>query len=123
MDPQHRHFMEVAWEALEDSGCVPIQYDGEIGVYAGQGENAYYLDNLYNNKKFHKSLGEYQIKINNYKDFLTTKVSYRLNLHGPSLSIQTACSTSLVAIHVAIQQLLAGDCDIAIAGGSFYCPA
>lgn len=117
MDPQHRHFMEVVWEALEDSGHAPNKYQGQIGVYAGQGESTYYLNNIYGNLDLGRDLGDYQLRINNDKDFLATKVSFKLNLKGPSLNLQSACSTSLVAVHIAVQQLLAGDCDIAVAGG------
>jgi len=117
MDPQHRHFMEVVFEALEDSGYDLSSTHEQIGLYAGQGENVYYLNQVFGNQSLTNDLGDFQLKINNDKDFLTTKVSYKLNLCGPSLDIQTACSTSLVAIHIAISQLLAGDCEVAVAGG------
>jgi amino acid adenylation domain-containing protein/thioester reductase-like protein len=117
MDPQHRHFMEVVFEALEDSGCDPSSTQDLIGLYAGQGENVYFLNQIFGNQSLDNDLGDYQVRINNDKDFLTTKISYKLNLTGPSLNIQTACSTSLVAVHIAISQLLGGDCDIAVAGG------
>ncbi len=117
MDPQHRHFMEVVFEALEDSGFISSNEQERVGLYAGQGENVYYLSHVFGNQSLENDLGDYQVKINNDKDFLTTKISYKLNLTGPSLNIQTACSTSLVAVHVAISQLIAGECELAVAGG------
>ncbi len=118
MDPQHRHFLECAWEALEESGHVPDKFDGAIGVYAGCGANGYLLNNLLSNPELIESLGMFLLRhTSNDKDFLSTGVSYRLNLKGPSVNVQTACSTSLVAIHLAGQALLNGECDLAIAGG------
>jgi amino acid adenylation domain-containing protein len=117
LDPQHRHFMEIVWEALEDSGYVPGKYAGKIGVYAGQGASDYFLNNIHGNAKVKSDIGDYQIRINNDKDFLSTKVSFKLDLNGPSINIQSACSTSLVSVHLAIQQLVFGDCDVAVAGG------
>ncbi len=115
MDPQHRLFLESAWEALENAGYV--SGTRAIGVYGGSSINTYLLNNLYPNRYFLESVGNYQILISNDKDFLTTWVSYKLDLHGPSVAIQTACSTSLVAVHLACQSLLSGECDIALAGG------
>ncbi|MFE4108626.1 type I polyketide synthase [Almyronema epifaneia] len=112
MDPQHRLFLECAWEALETAGYVP---EGSVGVYAGANMNSY-LINLYSNQNLVADLGE-QITFGNSKDFMPTRLSYKLNLHGPSLNIQTACSTSLVAVHVACQSLLNQECDMALAGG------
>jgi amino acid adenylation domain-containing protein len=117
MDPQHRFFLEVSWEALENAGYNPKTFAGAIGVYAGAGMNTYLLNNLYPNRDIKDSVGEYQLMINNDKDFLPTRISYKLNLSGPSVSVQTACSTSLVAIHLACQSLKNGECDMAIAGG------
>ena len=118
MDPQHRHFLECAWEALEEAGHVPQKFDGAIGVYAGSGMNSYMLNNLVTNPELIDSLGMFLVRHTaNDKDFLSTGVSYRLNLKGPSLNVQTACSTSLVAIHLASQALLNGECDMALAGG------
>jgi acyl transferase domain-containing protein/thioesterase domain-containing protein/acyl carrier protein len=119
MDPQHRHFLECAWEALEDAGHPPEAFEGSIGVYGGCGMNAYFMFNLLTNPQLVKSVGLFLLRhTGNDKDFLTTRVSYLLNLTGPSVGVQTACSTSLVAIHVACQQLLAGECDLALAGGA-----
>jgi acyl transferase domain-containing protein/thioesterase domain-containing protein/acyl carrier protein len=119
MDPQHRHFLECAWEALEDGGHSPSLFAGRIGVYAGCGMNSYMLNNLLTNSGLVASLGTFLLRHTaNDKDFLSTGVSYRLNLKGPSVSVQTACSTSLVAVHLAVQSLLNGECDMALAGGS-----
>lgn len=117
-DPQHRFFLESAWEALESAGYNSETYEGSIGVYAGAGSfNTYFLNNLYPNHYLRESLGDYQLVIANEKDFLSTRVSYKLNLKGPSVTVQTACSTSLVAISMACQSLLNYQCDMALAGG------
>lgn len=115
-DPQHRVFLECAWEALEDAGLDPDQYPGLIGVYAGASFNSYLYTVLWNSG-YTGDPDDLGMLIGNEKDFLATRVSYKLNLRGPSLSVQTACSTSLVAVHLARQALLAGDCNIALAGG------
>lgn len=118
MDPQHRHFLECAWEALENSGHTAESFPGSIGVYAGSGMNAYLIHNLLANQPLVQSAGLFLLRqTGNDKDVLSTRVSYQLNLHGPSLNIQTACSTSLVAIHMACQSLLNHECDMALAGG------
>ncbi|HEU4713548.1 MAG TPA: type I polyketide synthase [Pyrinomonadaceae bacterium] len=116
-DPQQRVFLEVAWEGLENAGYDPQRYDGAIGVFAGSSISTYLLFNLVPDVSIVGSGEHFPTLIGNDKDYLATHVSYKLNLHGPSLSIQTACSTSLVAIHTACQSLLNGECDIAIAGG------
>ena len=118
MDPQHRHFLECAWESLEDAGHTPEGFDGTIGVWAGCGMNAYMMFNLLTNPQLMETVGLFLIRhTGNDKDFLATRVSYSLDLHGPSVSVQTACSTSLVAIHMASQSLLNGEVDMALAGG------
>lgn len=114
-DPQHRIFLECAWEALENAGYKSGIEKYPVGVFAGSGLNSYLL-NLYSNLKV-ISLDEQQIMIGCDKDFLSTRTSYKLNLTGPSYTVQTACSTSLVAVHLACQSLLNGECDIALAGG------
>ncbi len=114
IDPQQRLFLECAVTALEHAGYAP---GGLIGVYAGVGKNTYVLNNLLTNGALLASVGGFQAEIANDKDFLATRVSYKLNLEGPSLTVQTACSTSLVAVHLACQGLLSGDCHIALAGG------
>ena len=118
MDPQHRVFLECAWEALEDAGHVPESFRGSIGVYAGSGMNSYMIYNLLPNHSLVENAGLFLIRqTGNDKDVLSTRVSYELNLHGPSINVQTACSTSLVAVHLASQSLLNHECDMALAGG------
>ena len=118
MDPQHRHFLECAWEALEDAGHPPQRFDGSIGVFAGSGMNTYLIHNLLANRRLLESAGLFQLKqTGNDKDVLATRVSYQLDLRGPSINVQTACSTSLVAVHLACQSLLNYECDMALAGG------
>ncbi len=118
MDPQHRHFLECAWEALENAGHTPEAFGGPIGVFAGSGMHAYLMYNLLTNPALVSTMGMFLLRhTGNDKDFLTTRASYLLDLHGPSINVQTACSTSLVAIHVACQSLLNGECDMALAGG------
>lgn len=119
MDPQHRHFLECSWEALEDAGHTPQGLGGMVGVFAGSGHNAYMPYNLLGNRCLVKDTGLFLLRhTGNDKDFLTTRVSYLLDLKGPSINVQTACSTSLVAIHMAAQSLLSGECDMALAGGA-----
>jgi len=118
MDPQHRHFLECAWEAIESAGHSPESFSGSIGVFAGSGLNAYMIHNLINNRQLMESAGLFLIRqTGNDKDVLATRVSYQLDLSGPSMSVQTACSTSLVAVHMACQSLLNCECDMALAGG------
>jgi acyl transferase domain-containing protein/acyl carrier protein len=114
-DPQHRLFLECAWEALENAGYNPQKYPGKTGVYAGASLNNYYSFDL--NRDRLGSAQSYQTLIGNDKDFLTTRVSYKLNLTGPSITVQTACSSSLVATVLACQSLLSYQCDLALAGG------
>ncbi|WP_306422153.1 type I polyketide synthase [Nostoc sp. CHAB 5715] len=116
LDPQHRLFLECAWSALEDAGYNAQSYAGAIAVYAGSAMNSYLL-NLISHPTIQANVNRYQLFLSNDKDFLTTRVSYKLNLRGPSVDIQTACSTSLVAVHLACQSLLSGECDMALAGG------
>lgn len=128
MDPQHRLLLECAWESLETAGYNPLTCKGSIGMYAGASMNTYLLNNIYPNR--HQldanddlqvatldSMGGFQMMVANDKDYLTTRVSYKLNLTGPSVNVQTACSTSLVAVHMASQSLLNGECDMVLAGG------
>jgi phthiocerol/phenolphthiocerol synthesis type-I polyketide synthase E len=117
MDPQHRILLETAWEALEDAGYDPSRYEGSIGVFAGATINTYLLLNLASNPELIRSLDDVQINVANGGDFLTTRISYKLNLKGPSHLVQSACSTSLVAVHVACRSLLSEECDMALAGG------
>ncbi len=126
MDPQSRIFLECAWEALEDAGYSSHTYQGSIGVFASSSLNTYLLNNLHGKldlNDFILSGANIQTVLTNASDFLTTRVSYKLNLRGPSVCVQTACSGSLVAVHLARQSLLNGECDIALAGGvSIYLP-
>ncbi len=118
-DPQHRHFLECAVEAFENAGHSTHRFDGSIGVFAGCGMNSYFINNLLTNPEMQRTVGSFLLRhTGNDRDFLPTTVSYKLNLKGPSMAIQTACSTSLVAIHVACQSLLGGECEMAVAGGS-----
>jgi acyl transferase domain-containing protein/surfactin synthase thioesterase subunit len=117
MDPQHRLFLEVAWEAFEDAGYYPDAYDGPIGVFAGGGGvvTSYLMAQQAAPGFPGQTAG--LPHLGNDKDFLSTRVSYKLNLTGPSVTVQTACSTSLVAVHLAVQSLLAGESDMVLAGG------
>jgi non-ribosomal peptide synthase protein (TIGR01720 family) len=114
-DPQHRLFLECAWEALESAGYDSNRCESRIGVYAGASLNNYLSFDL--NKDQLGSAESYQKLIGNDKDFLSTRVSYKLNLTGPSITVQTACSTSLVATTLACQSLLNYQCDMTLAGG------
>lgn len=113
MDPQHRILLEVAHEALGDSGCDPSRFPGRIGVFAGAAMNMYFM-----HAGLNRNFAEDYIPtlIFNDKDFLSTRISYKLDLKGPSITVQTACSTSLVAVHLARQSLLSEETDIALAG-------
>jgi amino acid adenylation domain-containing protein len=117
LDPQQRVFLECAWEALENAGYDPDTYKGWIGVYAGSGMSTYLIYHLIANREILETVHGYQLTISSDKDFLPTRVSYKLNLRGPSVNIQTACSTSLVATHLACQSLINYQCDMALAGG------
>jgi phthiocerol/phenolphthiocerol synthesis type-I polyketide synthase E len=116
IDPQQRLFLERAVEALERAGCDPDRFDGTIGVYAGLG-NSGYASILSGHPGLRGLVDPFQILIANDRDFLATRVAYKLDLRGPAVVVQTACSTSLAAVHVACQALLGGDCDLALAGG------
>ncbi|HXU34672.1 MAG TPA: amino acid adenylation domain-containing protein, partial [Thermoanaerobaculia bacterium] len=121
LDPQHRVLLEVAWEALEAAGIDPSRFDAEgkrIGVFVGSGINSYLIANILPNAAALRSGGGLQAMILNDRDFLASRVAYELNLKGPAVVVQSACSTSLLAVHLACQSLLAGECDVAIAGGS-----
>ncbi|HEX6198760.1 MAG TPA: type I polyketide synthase, partial [Thermoanaerobaculia bacterium] len=115
-DPQHRAFLEAAWVALEHAGYDPRRTGGRVGVFAGAGMNSY-LFNLLAHPDLIEAVGAYQAAIANKHDSLPTRVSYKLGLEGPSVNVQTACSTSLVAVHVACRSLLDGECEMALAGG------
>jgi acyl transferase domain-containing protein/thioesterase domain-containing protein/2-polyprenyl-3-methyl-5-hydroxy-6-metoxy-1,4-benzoquinol methylase/acyl carrier protein len=116
-DPQHRIFLECAWEALEHAGIDPARFPGSIGVYGGAGADGYLLHHLAPDRELMESLGALSPVIGNDKDHLTTRVAYKLDLRGPSITVQSACSTSLVAVQLACQALLGYQCDAALAGG------
>jgi len=117
MDPQHRLLLECAWEALEDAGVDPGRFAGRTAVYVGSGTSSYLLSNLLPNPEEMRRAGTLQVLILNDRDFAATRLSYKLNLRGPSAVVQTACSTGLMAVHMACQSLLAGEVDLAVAGG------
>jgi len=117
MDPQSRLLLQCAWEVLEDAGYGPGTYEGLIGIFAGKRFPSYLWDNLASNPDLMALMGTAQVGIGNVSDSLATMVSYKLDLKGPSVSVQTFCSTSLVAVHLACQSLLAYECDMALAGG------
>ncbi|MEO8097296.1 MAG: SDR family NAD(P)-dependent oxidoreductase [Acidobacteriota bacterium] len=117
MDPQHRLFLECAWEALEDAGHTPEELGEWTGVFAGCGANMYLVHNVFPTRDLLKQEGSFALRhTGNDKDLLATRVSYQLNLRGPSLSVQTACSSSLVAVHLACQSLLNFESDLVLAG-------
>ena len=116
LDPQHRVFLECAWTALEDAGYDTSQFDGKSGVYGGAALNSY-LVNLANNPHLRDSVNPVQAVVSNVMGLMPSRVSYHLNLKGPSCGIQTGCSSSLVAVHEACRGLLDKDCDMALAGG------
>src|ERR1035441_4177673 len=113
LDPQHRILLELAHEAIEDAGYDPNRYPGRIGVFTGAAFNTYFMDS-----GLSRDFAQDYIPtlISSDKDFLSTRISYKLNLKGPSLTIQTACSTSMVAVHLARQSLLNEESDMALAG-------
>ena len=115
-NPQHRLFLESAWEAMENAGYDPREYGGSVGVFAGSSETAYLHDFPSISGTFDPVEG-FRKTIGNNRDYLATAISYRLNLKGPSYTIQTACSTSLVAVHLACENLQTYQCDMALAGG------
>lgn len=118
LDPQQRIFLETCWEAMELGGYAREGLDRSVGVFAGCiGGNTYLTQNLLGNHALRESVGDYPIFIANDKDSLTTRVAYKLNLRGPAITVQTMCSTSLVAVATACQNLMNFQCDMALAGG------
>ncbi len=116
LDPQHRLFLECAWEALENAGHDPKRYRGKTGVFGGSNLSTYLIQMAASPELF-GSLQQMQAGLANSNDSLTTRVSYKLNLRGPSIAVQTFCSTSAVATHLACESLGRGECDMALAGG------
>jgi amino acid adenylation domain-containing protein len=118
MDPQHRVFLETAWQALENAGYDPERYDGFIGVFGGVAPNTYRQNILSRRPELLAKVGDYLSMISSEKEYAITRVAFKLNLRGPSLSVNTACSTSAVALHLACQSLLAGENDMCLVGGA-----
>ena len=118
-DPAHRLFLEVAYESLEHSGHTGYEDEGTVGVFASSGASLYWMENLRSNPQLIEDMGEFLVRhTGNDMNFLATRLSYELDLRGPSINVQTACSSALVCVHMAAQSLLSGECDMAIAGGS-----
>ncbi|QSI31079.1 amino acid adenylation domain-containing protein [Variovorax sp. RKNM96] len=123
MDPQHRVFLEICWECLERAGYVPDEAPGPVGVYAGTNNATYFQRHVASRPDLVEAVGEFQVMLANEKDYITTRVANRLNLRGPAVSVNTACSTSLVAVAQAFHALRTGQCYMALAGGaSVTCP-
>jgi amino acid adenylation domain-containing protein len=117
MDPQQRIFLEISWEALESGGYLPSKYSGAIGVFAGTGNNTYYLNNVQDHTDLISRIGSFQVMTANEKDYIATRTAYELNLKGPAVSVFSACSTSLLAIAEAVESIRKGQCELALAGG------
>jgi amino acid adenylation domain-containing protein len=118
MDPQHRIFLEISWECLERAGYAPNAIEGSVGVFAGVHSTTYLQNHVLAHPEAIERVGDFQVMVANEKDYVATRVAYKLNLKGPAVSVQTACSTSLVAIVQAVQQLRSGGCDMALAGAA-----
>src|SRR6185436_18152010 len=119
MDPQHRLYLQIAWAALEDAGYDVDGIERPVGVFAANGMNTYMMFHLVTNQEVMETVGEWLVRhTGNDMNFLATRVSYQMNLKGPSMNVQTACSSSIVAVHTACQSLLNGECDLALAGAS-----
>lgn len=116
-DPQHRLFLELAYTALEDGGYEPGACEGDVGVYAGTGKDSYQWLHTRRNPSVLSAAGQVELAVSSHPDYVATLASYKLNLRGPSLTMHTACSTSLVALHVACEALRSGECDMALCGG------
>ncbi|MFD2169215.1 amino acid adenylation domain-containing protein [Tumebacillus lipolyticus] len=117
MDPQHRIFLETAWQALEGAGYDTERYEGEISIFAGAGLSRYLLLNLVPNRHLSASVGEHTVLIGNGSDHMVARAAYKLDLKGMSHGVSATCSTGMVAIHLACRSLRNGDCDMALAGG------
>ncbi|MBG1268404.1 type I polyketide synthase [Nostoc sp. WHI] len=129
LDPQQRLLLQCTWECLENAGYNSNSYQGAIAMFAGASMNTYFINNCYPNRGqldstdelqpfTLDSMGGFQTMVANDKDYLTMRISYKLNLRGPSVNVQTACSTGLVAVHLACQSLLSGESDMALAGAA-----
>lgn len=118
MDPQHRVFLELAWEVLEKTGHLPQKYTGPVGVFAGCGYNTYYNNNVLTNPDLVARTGHFQVRLLNEKDYIATRTAYQLNLQGPAVAVYAACSTSLLAIAQAVSSIRDGQCSVALAGAA-----
>ncbi len=118
MDPQQRIFLEISWEAMERAGYGPGTYDGTVGVFAGVRFNSYYANNVQPNAELIENIGSFQVVTLNDKDYVASRTAYSLNLKGPAVNVQSACSTSLVAIAQAVESIRNGQCELALAGGA-----
>jgi len=118
LEPAQRIFLECAWEAMENAGWAPERVQGRVGVYAGAGHAGYAENHVRPNAELMAAVGGLQSDLASGKDFIATRTAYKLGLRGPAVSVQTACSTSLVAVHLAVQSLLSGESDMALAGGA-----
>lgn len=123
LDPQQRLFLETAWTALEDSGHTPAGFDGSIGVFAAANMSTYLMTNLIAGRSLPPGGDALELVVANDKDYVASRTAYKLNLDGPAVAVQTACSSSLAAVHLAAQSLLGFECDMALAGGvTLRCP-
>jgi amino acid adenylation domain-containing protein len=118
MDPQQRIFLEISRDVLEKTGHLPDRYNGTIGVFAGSGNNTYYLKNVLAHPELINTIGNFQVSTANEKDYISSRTAYQLDLKGPAVSVFSACSTSLLAIAQAVDSLRKQQCTVALAGGS-----
>ncbi|UOE52115.1 amino acid adenylation domain-containing protein [Mucilaginibacter sp. SMC90] len=118
MDPQQRIFLELAWEVLEKTSHLPQKYNGLTGVFAGCGYNTYYNNNVLTNPEIVETVGHFQVRTLNEKDYIATRTAYQLNLKGPAVAVYSACSTSLLAVTQAVNSIRSGQCQVAIAGAA-----
>jgi acyl transferase domain-containing protein len=117
LDPQHRLFLECAWQAMEHAGYEPDAVPGPVGIFGGATLGSYLPSNVLRNSEVVKNVGLRTAVYGSVPDYMVTRVAYKLNLRGPAMFVQSACSTSLVAVHLACRSLAAGECDMAMAGG------
>lgn len=117
LDPQQRLFLEVAWAAIEDAGYVPDDVPDVVGVFGGAALSRYFFKNIYSHREIMYSPRDLTAGIGNEPDYITNRVAFKLNFQGPAVTVQTACSTSLVAVHQACQSLISGETDMCLAGG------
>ncbi len=118
IDPQQRIMLELAWTALEDAGIIPNKNEATIGIWAGTYSTSYFTKNILTNPELVRQTGEFQAGVFNEKDYIATRVAHALNLTGPAINLNTACSTSLVALIEACKSLQGGYCDVALAGAA-----